>query len=103
MTFLQAQEIVVVGQSIQHRSTEGSILKGSFMVLAKEKGSLKIRNNKGNPRTVKQADWDEVMTNLVELRSKNGAVNRETMKTRNSTYVLSLIGLWEDRGQKFPS
>jgi hypothetical protein len=55
MTFLQAQDVVVVGQSIQHRSAEGSTLKGSFTILAKEKGNLKIRNNKGNPRTVKRS------------------------------------------------
>jgi hypothetical protein len=103
MTFLHAQDVVVVGQNIQHRSAEGSTLKGSFTVLAKEKGNIEIRNNKGNSRTIKEADWDEVLTNLIELRTKSGAVTRETMKTRNSTYVLSLIGLWEDRGHKFHS
>ena len=103
MNFLQAQDIVAAGQAIQHRATLGALLPGNFTVLSKADGNLKIRNNKGNPRTVKEADWDEVVVNLKDLRERCGSVSRNSMKTRNSTYVLSIIGLWEDRGHRFIS
>jgi hypothetical protein len=101
MTFSHAQTIVVPEQEVKHRGSKGRLLSKAFVVKAKEEGNLKIRNYKGNPRTVKQADWDEVLANLSSLRGASLGDVRRSMKTRNSTYVLSIIGLWEDKGHKF--
>ena len=101
MTFSHAQTILVPGQKIKHRASDGRLLTKTFLVQAKEDGNLKIRNSKGNPRTVKQADWDEVLANLPSLRGVLPSGIRRSMNTRNSTYVLSMIGLWEDKGHKF--
>ena len=99
MFFSQALSIVSPGTSVSHRTIHNKIKTGSFTVLEKDSNTMRVRNSKGNERRVTEKDWDTFVAALPGLR--DGSIARNSLKNMQTTYVMGLIGLWEDQGKRF--
>ena len=89
MTFSEVLKYFRVGDRILYRNANGELTnRGSFVVLGIRGKEMTIEIPNGKKRPLRESDWNEVEQNLTALQNLRSVC--QSMKTQNTTYILSL-------------